>query len=274
MRRPIQQDPKAEFEVLHKQLSERWKLAEFERGKAQQLFSDALYLACRQRGIAWPSRDPIGTIRAKHPDIHDPILLQARAGMESREESFKVETARLKRIVCALAELCSVEYQSSPMTIYYSVYEGAYGSQGFGAEAYAKGRALQEKWVIGYVDPYVACAIEHPKGGPVVLKVNLDPLDTAVLKCKADYRGMPMREYIRRIWAHGLNPRVYNPFLPHGLEDKMGIDMMGNDHKTSCFVCRKCGRKWKNTGAPMRGCGVCEFDLAPVNVCCGEDKCT
>ena len=34
-------------------------------------------------------------------------------------------------------------------------------------------------------------------------------------------------EQVRLCWARGVNPRVYNPFLPHGFEEKHGISYAG-----------------------------------------------
>ena len=38
-----------------------------------------------------------------------------------------------------------------------------------------------------------------------------------------------LREQVRRSWARGVNPRVFNPFLPHGYEEQVGIDFFGRD---------------------------------------------
>ena len=38
-----------------------------------------------------------------------------------------------------------------------------------------------------------------------------------------------LREQVRRSWARGVNPRVFNPFLPHGYEEQEGIDYFGRD---------------------------------------------
>lgn len=263
MRRVLQEDPKLEFELLIHEISERWKLAELERAHAQQCFSDSLYLACRQRGIPWPSNNPVGVIGTKYPDLHGPLLLQAREGLMTREASFKQATERLKRRACALASLCSIAYLSEPTSIYFTAYASAYGSQGTGALFYAEGRAMQEKWVIGYVDPQVVCEIEQCPT-MVHVRVNLSEVDTNVLKYRAHHHGMPLREYIRRLCVRSFNPRVYNPFLPHDTEDKLGI-IGGNDIKSATYVCNRCGRKFKNAGR-MLECNVCGFDLAPLEV--------
>jgi hypothetical protein len=39
----------------------------------------------------------------------------------------------------------------------------------------------------------------------------------------------PLREQVRLCWKLGVNPRVYNPWLPHGFEAREGLDFYGND---------------------------------------------
>ena len=43
--------------------------------------------------------------------------------------------------------------------------------------------------------------------------------------------GLTLREWLKRCMQLGANPRVYNPFLPHGLEARLGLDYFGNDVK-------------------------------------------
>lgn len=43
----------------------------------------------------------------------------------------------------------------------------------------------------------------------------------------------PLREQVRLAWKRGVNPRVYNPFLPHGYEEQAGIDYFGRDLRAS-----------------------------------------
>jgi hypothetical protein len=46
----------------------------------------------------------------------------------------------------------------------------------------------------------------------------------------AHYRpGQTLREWVRSCWKRGVNPRVYNPFLPVGYEEKAGLDYFGGE---------------------------------------------
>lgn len=64
-----------------------------------------------------------------------------------------------------------------------------------------------------------------PDGFRVVALVEA-PVDGEVLKRMP---GVPLREWVRLCWKLGANPRVFNPYLPHGYEEKHGLDFFGND---------------------------------------------
>jgi hypothetical protein len=53
-----------------------------------------------------------------------------------------------------------------------------------------------------------------------------DELEVEVLR---RLPGLTMREWLKRCMQLGANPRVYNPFLPHGTEERLGLDHFGND---------------------------------------------
>ena len=41
--------------------------------------------------------------------------------------------------------------------------------------------------------------------------------------------GFTTRDWLKACWGVGANPRVFNPFLPHGLEEKWGLDYFGGE---------------------------------------------
>lgn len=51
-------------------------------------------------------------------------------------------------------------------------------------------------------------------------------VDVEILKRRP---GPSLREQIRQCWARGVNPRVFNPWLPVGLEEKLGLDYFGGE---------------------------------------------
>jgi hypothetical protein len=74
-----------------------------------------------------------------------------------------------------------------------------------------------------------------PDGFRVVALVEAE-VDAGVLK---RLPGVPLREWVRLCWKLGCNPRVYNPYLPHGYEEKNGLDFFGNDLRTAGETKRK-----------------------------------
>lgn len=36
-----------------------------------------------------------------------------------------------------------------------------------------------------------------------------------------------LKDFIQKCWKQGVNPRVYNPFIPVGMEEKLGLDYFG-----------------------------------------------
>jgi hypothetical protein len=42
-------------------------------------------------------------------------------------------------------------------------------------------------------------------------------------------RSGSLREWLRSCLKAGCNPRVFDPFLPAGIEEKSGLDLFGND---------------------------------------------
>lgn len=62
-----------------------------------------------------------------------------------------------------------------------------------------------------------------------VMAWALDELDVDILR----RRSLPLREAVRLCWKMGINPRVMMPMLPHGYEEKVGLDFQGNDLRKS-----------------------------------------
>ena len=40
---------------------------------------------------------------------------------------------------------------------------------------------------------------------------------------------LPLRDFVQFMWRRSLNPRVYNPHIPHGFEEKAGLNFYGED---------------------------------------------
>lgn len=103
-----------------------------------------------------------------------------------------------------------------------------YRSQGYGASRYAEGAvqiAADVARAEGFVDGYDLLVLRHDDVCIAVVRVE-DDLDVQILR---RLPGIPLREQVRLCWKRGVNPRVFNPWLPHNFEHEAGLDYSGND---------------------------------------------
>lgn len=107
------------------------------------------------------------------------------------------------------------------------VYVSNYRSQGFGAERYAEGAAklcAAEAEAAGVPARVVE---QTEKVHQFVVEVAVaDRVDIEILNHKP---GLTLREWVRRSWGQGTNPRVFIPSLPHGYEESVGLDYFGRE---------------------------------------------
>lgn len=202
--RQIQADYKADLEQRYK---EQYPRRKFDAGKvaAEPWFADVRK--------DW---------EAKHSGVHaEREAYVTRAGGRLRE--LAVET---------------VMPISDDMILVTKTRGANYSSQGYGANRYAKNSAMfeadkaehngltaevrtldtaaRDRWGIAY-DTYGVFANTN-EAGLALLEFMEQP---------------PLREQVRLSWKRGTNPRVYMPFLPHGYEEKEGLDFFGGDTRES-----------------------------------------
>lgn len=122
-------------------------------------------------------------------------------------------------------ELFNSQVDSS---IIYTVCESTYSTQGFGACAYAKGRAeiyADECMYLG-----VSAGVEQHTEDKLVdyhVWVSLQEIECEILKVKIS-NEVPMKETVRFCLRRYLNPRVYWQ-LPWGYEETNKLGMRGED---------------------------------------------
>jgi hypothetical protein len=111
-----------------------------------------------------------------------------------------------------------------------------YGSQGWGAAKYARGEATL--W---------ALKAQHYGVRAEVVELRNEPYQSAYgggshveygVRCDTNELGhavlerlpaLSLRDWVKACWANQINPRVLDPFLPHGIEEKLGVDYFGRD---------------------------------------------
>lgn len=103
-----------------------------------------------------------------------------------------------------------------------------YSTQGWGADSYAKNRIDLDADDVRYHNiPFRIDQEKSPSGNTtyrLIISVEDETLDTLLLKMLP---GPTLVDAVRMCWARGANPRVYWPFLPHGFEEKHGMDRWG-----------------------------------------------
>ena len=159
--------------------------------------------------------------------LGDLILSKYKPLMHERADALYREVTRLKKLLDELAPLAEVRRGDE---WYYldSRRAGDYRSQGYSALHYAKGSVQLVADVAraeGFVDDVDLVVLTVDDVVLAAVRVA-DAVDAEILRrCPPP----PLREQVRRSWARGVNPRVFNPFLPHGYEEQVGIDYFGRD---------------------------------------------
>jgi hypothetical protein len=113
----------------------------------------------------------------------------------------------------------------------------AYMSVGLGCERYAEARAEQALDVARMVPVAVSVLRDERTGAggyrfvEFVARAQVrDDLDLQVLRRRS---GPTLREWVRMCWKRGVNPRVYQPFLAAGYEERVGLDYFGGERRAA-----------------------------------------
>lgn len=150
--------------------------------------------------------------------------------------------AALRALVREAAEKCTIRPSETPVDVA-TVSASQYNTQGLGAATYARGAAGMR--AAGYLEFGIRAEVVHCPGRPpdgrlqasclawwpgyydrFVVRVWAHPCDAEILP---DLPAPPLREQVRLCWKAGVNPRVFNPFLPHDYEERVGLDYCGGE---------------------------------------------
>lgn len=118
----------------------------------------------------------------------------------------------------------------------------SYSTQGHGARSYARNAACAEADRFRSAGVEAEVTFREPKKRPDPVNGSFGYVDMSgefevhgLLASELDGEiarrapGLTLREHVRQCWARGVNPRVDMPFLPHGYEEREGLDFFGND---------------------------------------------
>lgn len=121
-----------------------------------------------------------------------------------------------------------------------TVWTSTYSTQGYGASRYARASAdmaaseLRTLGVDARIERRVLPGAPAARGPWSTYEPGEHFVVLAHLASIADVelvrrRKVPLRAWVAACWAAGVNPRVYDPFLPAGLEERLGLDYQGRD---------------------------------------------
>lgn len=111
-------------------------------------------------------------------------------------------------------------------SVYASTDTGSYSTQ-TSPDRYAKAMAeMMRREAAAHVSD--ARVEANPFGYTITV-----PLDTVRVEALKRRDGMTTREFLKCCGELGVNPRVYKPMLPHGLEERLGLDYFGREKSTS-----------------------------------------
>ena len=207
-------------------------------------FHAALIAAAEElRGPAKSKRRKPLTFERAFKALSEERIAEIRAPFQAEANRVMDQhSARTKQIEAGLNELAPyAEVRPGEPRAFTRIYGSSYSTQGFGAQRYAQNSAeLQADRCRHYgIEVEVRAVGERPKcsGGPywsgacwspdyeVHAAVESD-VDVEILRRRP---GPTLRESVRLCWKRGVNPRVFNPFLPHGYEERVGLDFFGNE---------------------------------------------
>lgn len=168
-------------------------------------------------------------------DAFPELNTEWRAWFEGLEDRWYEEKMRIEARLTELAE------QSQPLpgdewVLAYTIDSGAYRSVDMGSGRYSKAAAEDRVRHYQHQGLEAELRIEH-RERPSSLRFGKPfrwtDYEVWVKASKTDIRiadrrpGMTMVEWVASCWRDGVNPRVYQPFLPHGFEEAHGIGWDG-----------------------------------------------
>jgi len=149
------------------------------------------------------------------------------------------QTARLadldKRLEALIAEGVRPQAGDQEAELY-RAYSFTYNSQGYASAKYTRGMVEMQADVARMYQIPVD-VVEYEPEWAQVKSYQIPPREVVAFVKVQDpevdlflLRACPppsLAEQVRMCWKRGVNPRVYNPFLPHEFESQHGLDYQG-----------------------------------------------
>lgn len=223
-------EPRARFAALLGRLEEGLDLHALQREMEDELL--AAYRARFPRSRPRIPEDPWGRwakvrkLGEKFQEEFDEIVGRWRTDVEERTRDLETRKKAVEEELRELAETLEPE-SSGELRKVYEVGTYAYRTQGFGAAAYARGDARRHAAMLEMEG--VEAEVREVPGSrdrwgiqscEFEVWARCSELDHEIVKRRP---APPLKDQLQWCWDRGLNPRVFNPFLPHGLEEKLGV---------------------------------------------------
>ncbi len=218
-------DYRAEFESTKREHDAVLDEASFEVAGIRATAEGELKLLCGKLGIRYRDAN-----KSDHPEIAHHM----RGLAIKTNKVFDRAICRRKALhlwMCECAKLAELKCGDNPglLLMYDSISVSSYSTQGFGAATYASGYATLVAWQLKQICDWLVVEVicnQLDRSYDVMVGVE-SKLDVEILKLKPT--AITLREWLKKCWAVGCNPRVFNPYLPHGIEAKLGLDYFGGE---------------------------------------------
>jgi len=169
--------------------------------------------------------------RDQNPEVHTEIYDRWQALATALYEK---QDARIEKLKTTISEMALA--LKAPVTEELSFFRSsdtyAYNSQGWGASKYARNAAeaiLDRVRAMGHEGEIREVNHKNKKGEVynTAYQVWINTTSLGVILLKEQPFDVDLVEWVRKCWKRGVNPRVYNPFLPVGFEEKHGLNYFG-----------------------------------------------
>lgn len=164
-------------------------------------------------------------------DTYDAFLKPYQDRANEAYQNVKQQKESLNKQLEQLTQEIQIYNSPTDVTVYSTHCESSYLTQGYGARIYAQGQAEMDAakcYMIGINSGVVIREDEYNKREMIFdCRVTTTALETEVLRYKVGQ--LSIRDCLKLCLQRCLNPRVYWPMLPWGLEEKLGLGMRGED---------------------------------------------
>ncbi len=226
-------DPRERFRVLAAHLKEVKSVARMEGLQVEfdaeiAALVDALPAATKKKAGKKPPFILLG--QEKYDAVLEPYKARLQVMLDARTS----ETERVKTLLGETADAITIAPGEEWRKVS-EVSSSSYNTQGYGAHSYA--RAAAEMQALHFEGFGLKAEIRTNRlrdrypNDALFAKSDVTDYEVWVLASEEDCAiaefksGMNLKDWLQACWDRQRNPRVYNPHLPHGLEEKLGVQI-------------------------------------------------